>query len=149
MTAGPDFRIANADDYGEIQALLKSAGLPFEDLTTQSMPGFIVLRSAAGELIATGGVEHHGKDGLLRSVAVSDSARGAGLGSSITHAVEKHSRDIGIATLYLLTTTAAEFFPRLGYERFDREAVPAAVAQSAEFASLCPASAVCMKKNLE
>ncbi|HEX6929787.1 MAG TPA: arsenic resistance N-acetyltransferase ArsN2 [Gammaproteobacteria bacterium] len=148
-TAGPEFRTARADDPADIRALLKHAGLPFEDLQADAMPDFVVLRGAHGELLATGGIERYGEDGLLRSVAVSDVARGTGLGKAIAAAMERHARAKGIGSLYLLTTTAAAFFPRLGYEVFERHAVPAAVAKSAEFVSLCPASAVCLKKNLE
>lgn len=149
MTGSPDFRVANAADLADVQALLKQAGLPFEDLSAAAMPDFIVLRGASGELLAAGGVEIHGEDGLLRSVVVADTMRGKGLGGTVATMMERHARTKGIRALFLLTTTAAEFFPRLGYERFDRGSVPPAVAQSAEFASLCPASAVCMKKNLE
>ncbi|HEX7047318.1 MAG TPA: arsenic resistance N-acetyltransferase ArsN2 [Gammaproteobacteria bacterium] len=148
MTDTPDFRAATANDLADIQALLKSAGLPFEDLTIHSLQDFMVLRDAKGELLATGGVERHGNDGLLRSVVVSDAARGSGLGKRITGAIENHAREKHIGALYLLTMTAAEFFPRLGYEKFDRDAVPVAIARSTEFATLCPATAICMKKNL-
>lgn len=149
MTGSPDFRAASAADLADIQALLKHAGLPFEDLSAALMPDFIVLRGASGELLAAGGFEIHGEDGLLRSVVVADATRGQGLGGTVTTMIERRARKRGIRALFLLTTTAADFFPRLGYERFDRGGVPPALAGSAEFASLCPASAVCMKKNLE
>lgn len=148
MAAAPDFRIALPDDLDDARTLLKDAGLPFEDLTAESMQDFIVLRRE-GALLAVGGLECHGDDGLLRSVVVSDTLRGSGLGRQITAAVEHRARGKGIRALYLLTTTAADFFPRLGYARFDRAAVPAGIAQSTEFATICPASATCMKKNLE
>jgi amino-acid N-acetyltransferase len=44
----------------------------------------------------------------------------------------------------LLTTTAAPFFTRFGFTSAARDAAPAALRATAEFASLCPASAVCM-----
>lgn len=149
MTASPDFRAANAADLADVQALLANAGLPFEDLSAAMMQDFTVLRGAGGELLAAGGIEIHDADGLLRSVVVADSMRGKGLGGAVAATVEGHARAKGVRALFLLTTTAADFFPRLGYAAFDRARVPAAIAQSAEFASLCPASAVCMKKNLE
>lgn len=149
MTASPDFRPASPDDLADIQALLESAGLPFEGLAAGSMHDFIVAYDARGQLFAAGGIEHHGEHGLLRSVVVDAKARGAGFGRGMIAALEGRARARGITALYLLTTTAAEFFPRMGYEKFDRTAVPATIAQSAEFAVLCPATAVCMKKNLE
>ncbi|MGR8918854.1 MAG: hypothetical protein ACU85V_04495, partial [Gammaproteobacteria bacterium] len=46
----------------------------------------------------------------------------------------------------LLTETAAAFFEHLGYSRAPRAAAPATIAATAEFASLCPDTAVCMRR---
>jgi amino-acid N-acetyltransferase len=54
-----------------------------------------------------------------------------------------------VMQLVLLTQTAQSFFERLGYGVIDRALSPEAVRTSAEFRSLCPASAVCMTKTLE
>lgn len=149
MTVRVEDRIACASDFQDIRALLQDAGLPFDDLSADAMPDFMVLRDARGELLAAGGIERCGSDGLLRSVVVAKAGRGEGLGRHVVALLENHARAKGINTLYLLTTTAADFFPRLGYMPFDRAAVPAAVAASTEFALLCPASAVCLEKKLE
>jgi amino-acid N-acetyltransferase len=47
-----------------------------------------------------------------------------------------------------LTETAEGFFRGLGYHVIDRGYVIEELKQSAEFRSLCPASAVCMTKSL-
>ena len=49
----------------------------------------------------------------------------------------------------LLTTTAASFFAKRGYRPLARDEAPAAVRATAEFRSICPASATCMGKSLE
>jgi amino-acid N-acetyltransferase len=54
----------------------------------------------------------------------------------------------GVEQLVLLTEAAEQFFHAIGYEAIDRSSVPEAIKQSAEFRSLCPASAVCMTKYL-
>lgn len=149
MTVNPDGCSARQSDLPGIQALLKNEGLPFEDLAAGSMPDFVVQRGPDGKLLAIGGIECHGSNGLLRSLVVIPDARGKGVGRKVIDALENHARQKGVKALYLLTTTAPEYFPRLGYESFDRSAVPSAISGSAEFASLCPASAICMKKNLE
>jgi len=149
MTASPEIRNASSDDLVEIQALLQRAALPSEDMASADMQHFVIVRDAHGILVGSGGIEHYGKDGLLRSIIVHENARGTGLGKRITMAVEQRARENGVMALYLLTTTAADFFPRLGYAPFERDAVPESLKKSAEFASLCPASAVCMKKDLE
>jgi amino-acid N-acetyltransferase len=50
--------------------------------------------------------------------------------------------------VYLLTNTAAEYFPRFGFERITRADVPPAVQASIEFTSLCPYTATVMRKRL-
>ena len=55
---------------------------------------------------------------------------------------------VGLDALYLLTTTAQDWFPRFGFERVDRSSTPPEIAGSDEFAELCPASAVVMRLDL-
>jgi amino-acid N-acetyltransferase len=54
--------------------------------------------------------------------------------------------ELKIREIYLLTTTAAEFFTHLGYRQVDRALAPAAIASTKEFSSLCPSTAVFMVK---
>ena len=60
---------------------------------------------------------------------------------------ERTARQRGITALYLLTTTAEAFFPQRGDVRISREAAPPVLYRTAEFAALCPASAVCLTKT--
>lgn len=147
MTTSPEFRAGTDADLDAVRQLLAAAGLPFEDLGANTMRDFRVLYES-GRLVAAGGIEHYGNDALLRSVVVAESARGRGLGTAITGALEAVAKQRGISRLFLLTTTAENFFPRLGYAPFPRKTVPEAVARSTEFASLCPASAACLVKSL-
>jgi amino-acid N-acetyltransferase len=94
------------------------------------------------------GLERFGPVGLLRSLAVSTGARGRGLGRALVSAIEDEARSSGIADLYLLTTTADEFFSRLGYVRIARDETPVAIASTAQFSALCPSSAVVMRKSM-
>jgi amino-acid N-acetyltransferase len=94
------------------------------------------------------GVELYGSAALLRSVCVVDSAAGAGLGARLCDAAEAHARAAGASEMYLLTTTAAGYFARRGYRPVDRASAPAAIASSAQFRDLCPASAVFMLRAL-
>lgn len=134
---------ARSDDLGEVRQLLASEGLPASDLEGQFPSAFIVARAGA-ELVAAAALERHGEVGLLRSVAVAPHHRGAGLARAL---VEDRLRAAGSESLrqvYLLTTTAPEYFARLGFVRVPRASVPPELQRSSEFASLCPASAVCM-----
>lgn len=51
--------------------------------------------------------------------------------------------------MYLLTTTAENYFPAFGFRPVDRSAVPTELMASPEFQGACPASAIVMRKELE
>jgi amino-acid N-acetyltransferase len=51
--------------------------------------------------------------------------------------------------LYLLTTTAREFFAGRGYRAIDRADAPERIRGTTEFSDLCPASATAMVKETE
>jgi len=105
-------------------------------------------RNGEGRVVGAVGLEIHGEDGLLRSLVVDPEVRGGGLGLRLVDALEAAAADRGLTNLYLLTTTAARFFPKLGYAVGLRAEVPAAVAGSREFQALCPDSAVMLRKRL-
>jgi amino-acid N-acetyltransferase len=71
--------------------------------------------------------------------------RGEGIGEALLRAVVDLARRRGALELYALTTTIEPLLARRGFTRVPRAEVPAAVRRSAEFATLCPASAACMK----
>lgn len=85
---------------------------------------------------------------LLRSVAVDATRRGEGFGHQLTQAALDLARARGLSQVYLLTTTAADFFPRFGFRVVARSEVDPAVRQSVEFTTACPASAVAMRADL-
>jgi amino-acid N-acetyltransferase len=57
------------------------------------------------------------------------------------HAALTIAREHHVDAVFLLTTTAEQFFPKFGFERISRADVPASVQASVEFQSACPASA--------
>ena len=97
-------------------------------------------------IVGVAGMERYGDGGLLRSVAVAEAWRSSGIGRALVDRVLEEGRAAGVREVYLLTTTAEHYFPRLGFACVDREVVPAAVRASAEFTGACPASAVVMRK---
>lgn len=145
-------RPAREHDFAAVLGLLADSALVYEDLTPASLDTFIVLptEEEASALAAVAGLEtfQGSQEGLLRSVAVSPSLRKHGMGTSLVAAVEATARLCCVKRLWLLTTTAPDFFRRLGYADMARADAPAAVQQSGEFKSLCPASAVCLSKRL-
>ncbi|NHX34900.1 MULTISPECIES: arsenic resistance N-acetyltransferase ArsN2 [Halolamina] len=137
-----------------VRRLLARSGLPTEDLSLDGGPEpaggnpTLYTVEADGDRVGCVGLERDGDAGLLRSAAVAEPHRGRGYGGAAVRALEARARAAGVGTLYLLTTTAAEFFAGLGYERVNRESVPESIRESAEFSDLCPSSATVMRRRL-
>ena len=131
----------------EVKQLLSESSLPIEDITAQHLQHFF--RCGSGlELEGLVGLELYGEVALLRSLAVASSRRGSGVGSGLVAHAERHARDQGVQSLYLLTTTAEAFFMRRGYARFPRDAAPTAIKSTKEFSGICPANSTFMVKQL-
>ena len=137
---------AQAADMPAILALLAQAGLPPDGLADH-LPWTLVARTA-GRVIGSVALEIYGPAALLRSVAVAADQRGMGLGGQLTAAALDVARAAGVHDVYLLTTTAAGFFPRFGFQPVARAAVAPAIHQSVEWASACPASAQVLVRAL-
>ena len=135
-------RSAEPQDDSILRALLRDAGLPFEDVAS-SRQDFVVA-IVDGEIAGCVGLEMFDTAGLLRSLAVREPRRGSGFGSALFERILTVARRKGGQRLFLLTTTAARFFARRGFESVDRAAAPEAMGKSAQFASLCPSTAACM-----
>ena len=103
---------------------------------------------AEGRIIGAAGLERYADGALLRSVAVQPAWRSSGLGRMLVDAALDTARRAGSRDVYLLTTTAEHYFPRLGFTAIPRESVPASVQASVEFREACPASAVAMHRRL-
>lgn len=141
---------AITSDFVQIRALLQLCGLPHDDLKPDAVRDFLVLRptDSTEGLVGCVGVERACSAGLLRSLAVTPAYRSAGHGDALLVALHAHAAAAGIQELFLLTTTAADFFTARGYRLCSRSDVPEAIHATAEFASLCPASAICMFREL-
>ena len=138
-------RPATATDLGAAIALLESAGLPVADLSPEKL-ALVAEKSNSYQGVI--GVEAFGRIALLRSLAVSQKARGAGIGPALVTALETTCLADGISELWLLTIDADSFFAKLGYVTRDRADAPGAIRQTEEFSGLCPSDAVLMSKNL-
>lgn len=131
----------------DVEALLAEAQLPTADLATSRSLSLLGLREE-GRLVGVVGIEVHGRVGLLRSLAVIPTRRNAGIGTGLVSSAEAWAAERGVETLYLLTTTAADFFARQGYEALSRSEAPTAIAATAQFSDLCPGSSSFMRKEL-
>jgi amino-acid N-acetyltransferase len=108
----------------------------------------LLVARRVGRVIGSAALEVYPDGSLLRSVAVQAESRSLRLGRALTDAVLALASERGSPAVYLLTTTAADYFSKFGFERIAREDVPATVRTSVEFTSACPASATAMRLRL-
>lgn len=139
-------RSATSGDAGTIEQLLTARHLPTAGVRDHLATFVVATRGES--LLGCAGMERYGEIGLLRSVAVAENVGGRGVGAELVRAVLDRARTLGLRELYLLTTTAAGYFPRFGFERVGREALPSALQASEELRGACPASAVAMRRTL-
>lgn len=134
-------RLAQRKDQKTIEALLSGFKLPLDGLEDAKL---WVLQSGGGAVSGTAGLEIYGTQGLLRSVAVKESFQNQGYCALLANHVVAQARKRQVKDLYLLTTTASEYFKKLGFEVEDRENVTGGIVDSVEFKSACPKTAVLM-----
>ena len=137
--------VNNEKDRSAAIELLVQNELPVSDLDDSKK--LFVLKKG-NSIIGTGGLEFFDESALLRSVSVKKEERGKSWGRFISRQLEIIAKTGGVNCLYLLTTTAKDFFCKEGYIQVAREMVPKQIQNSSEFASVCPSTAVVMKKNL-
>ncbi len=142
----PAIEPIDRSELSSVVALLGRAKLVGDGLD-EHLDTVLVARRA-GRIVGCVALEVYDDGALLRSLAVDESMRGGGLGLALTEAALRLARDRAAGTLYLLTETAAEFFPRFGFRRISRATVPPGVKHSVEFTTVCPETAVVMELDL-
>ena len=138
---------AAASDIPAVETLLSAAGLPLAGAAEAIAAGGVVARDGEA-VVGAAAVERFGTAGLLRSVVIAPDRRGTGLGRRVVEAAEQVARAEGIGELYLITETAIDWFPRLGYVPVPREEAAAAVGESIEFTTVCATTGVPMRRVL-
>ncbi len=143
-TARPRVRAALPTDLPAIEGLLTASGLPLDGVRDH-LATFVVAE-ASGDLVGVAGAECCVAHALLRSVAVHPAWRAHGVGRALVTRVIADAEARGISALYLLTTTAERYFPGFGFRTITRDDVPDDIRATAEFRTLCPASATVMRR---
>lgn len=133
------------NNFSSALDLLKKNNLPTEDIS-EATSLFAVEEN--NSVIGTIALEYTGPEGLLRSLAVAEEHRQNGVGGELVAFIEAYGKRQGIKNLYLLTTTAEKFFAKRGYTVVERSSVSPFIQNSSEFVSVCPSTAVVMKKMI-
>ncbi len=142
----PLIRHAGEADAIAIESLLSRNTLPVDGVRERLATTLV--ETADQRVIGTAALELFDDGALLRSVAVETTHRGSGAGARLVEAALALASKSGVPAVYLLTTTAEDYFPRFGFARIERDGVPRGVRASVEFTSACPASAAVMRKAL-
>lgn len=124
-----ELRAGRASDRSAVEALLRASDLPDE---VDGFPDAYVVAIQDDRLVGCAGLERHGGDGLLRSVAVAPSHRRSGIARRLVDDRIAAARAAGLAALHLLTTTSSAFFERLGFAARGRGEAPPAIAASGQ-----------------
>lgn len=140
------FEAATAADLDVIRQLLSAGDLPVDDIDVHVSQ--FVLAKQKGVTIGTVAAEYAGEAALLRSLSVAPANRRQAIGARLLAAIEARAASRGVREFYLLTTGAAAYFERNGFTRTSRENAPEAIRSTAQFRTLCPSTAVCMRKTL-
>jgi len=138
------------EDQSAIDVLLRLSKLAQMDATSQFGDHYSVASSDDGTLVGVAGIEVYGTVGLLRSVAVDEHWRSKGIGRQLIAERLEWAAAKGITDLFLLTTDAAEYWTRYGFERINRSDAPPAVRQTSQWSGGCSATAIpmCLKLDL-
>ncbi len=137
---------ARPEDLPAALELLRRALLP-EHGVKDGFGRYLVVRDAS-RLVGLAGLEQHGAEALLRSVVVDAQYRGEGIGRALLDGAYELARRDGVARLYLLTTTARDWFERAGFSDCPRDQAPKAIRGSWEFQQGCPKSAAFMWREV-
>ncbi|OQP54545.1 hypothetical protein A4H97_21485 [Niastella yeongjuensis] len=137
---------ANQTNRSAIIELLKNEKLPVDDLPGNLDHFFIAVSDS--DIIGVIGLEHYPPFGLLRSMVVRKDHQNKKVATILVETLEKHAADLKVEFIYLLTETASTYFEKKNYQTVERTEVPDEIKQSTEFSSVCPVSAIVMKKTL-
>ena len=141
---------ANSVDRTAIESLLEASGLPTAGFELAATTAVVAREETQGsEIVGCAAIEPYGSIGLLRSVCVAPQLRSTGLGRRLVAEAEATATSLGIGQLYLLTETAGDWFPRLGYSVMARDTAPTQLRGSPEFTGACPDSALLLHKVLD
>jgi amino-acid N-acetyltransferase len=135
-------RPATLEDLPSVLNLLETAKLPTAGVSDHIQNFRLEFHN--NTLLGCAGLEIHGQTGLLRSVMVNTAERSHGIGTKLVNAILQHVKIQQLSTIFLLTESAQNYFPRFGFKQVSRAEIPTNLYASEELRGACPDSAVVM-----
>lgn len=142
-----DIEFAHPEDIPAIIALLHRVGLPPDGLA-EHVASTVIIHDGT-RVVGSAALEVYGSAALVRSVAVGPELQRTGLGHPLMGVVANLAYERDIAELFLLTTTAQDYFLRFGFQPIARGEVPDAVVHSVQFTTVCPTTATVMRASTQ
>lgn len=136
---------ASPTAFAKAIALLKRNDLPVNDISQGTQ---LYVMEDDNKVVGTIAVEYDQDNALLRCLSVAGHTRNAGLGKMLVDFIEDYLSNQGVQNIYLLTTTAKNFFSNRGYAVIDRMAVAVFIGKASECSLVCPALATSIKKSV-
>jgi peroxiredoxin/N-acetylglutamate synthase-like GNAT family acetyltransferase len=144
LSARVGVREAKGDDLPRLEDLLAGAGLSRADLLAAGSTYW--LAEHGGEAIGVVGAEWGDGVGLLRSVAVRDEWRRRGCGRRLVTEVLAAARRRGCRAVYLFSTGATEYWPRLGFREVAVDEAVAALPDAPQVAEYRRLGTLCCER---
>ena len=143
-------RSATPSDVFALVSLVRARELPSDGLAdlVRAHPQHVLVAELSGILVGVCALDVQGSGALMRSVAVASDLSTLGVGSRLVTDLMALARAKQLTAVYLLTTTAEQWFPRFGFTVVDRAQVPTAITDTIEFTKACPSSAIAMQCTL-
>lgn len=135
---------ASGGDLDGIKRLLIGSLLPSRDVGSPRQR--FIVATEGGRLVGCAGLQVAGQDGLVRSMAVHWTRRNAGLGSRLHRRLLFEAALAGVRTLYVVTTTAEDFFAGHGFRKIAAHEVPLELRASEEFTAFVPGGSTVMSR---
>jgi amino-acid N-acetyltransferase len=134
-------RESDLDDIFELLDLVKLSA----EGVSKYLDHFIVVKDNR-KIVGCIGLEVYEKIGLLRSLAIHPEYQKSGLGTELTKKLLTRAKDLGIHELYLLTSTARNFFEKFGFTEIAKDSVGSVIKRSPGFSYSCETA---MRKELD
>ncbi|MBR8165364.1 GNAT family N-acetyltransferase [Burkholderia vietnamiensis] len=113
---------ATAQDIPDVERLFRECDLPVEGIR-EHIDHYLVSRDSGG-VIGCAGLEHYGKVGFLRGIAIARRARMAGLSDFILSILVADARQHGVESLVALSDGVASYFEKIGFTSADASELP-------------------------